>query len=224
MVDLEGRTARPGKVLYADLTLGGNSRRIYRFVTPDGQVDYYNAKGESVRKALLRTPIDGARLTSSFGSRLHPILGYTIQHKGVDFGAASGTPIMAAGSGVVAEAGWKGGYGRYVRIRHSNGYSTAYAHMSQFGRNIKTGARVNQGEVIGYVGATGMATGPHLHYEVMQNDKQINPVSAKVPSGQKLEGRLLAAFNAEKATLEQQLAALTSGKTVASAASDSTNQ
>jgi murein DD-endopeptidase MepM/ murein hydrolase activator NlpD len=224
LVDEDGRTARNGKVLYAELTLGGSVRRIYRFVTPDGQVDYYNDKGESIRKALLRTPVDGARLTSSFGKRMHPILGYTINHKGVDFGVASGTPIMAAGSGTVVEAGWKGGYGRYVRIKHNKTYSTAYAHMSKFGRNIRPGTKVSQGDVIGYVGATGMATGPHLHYEVLVNNKQINPMTVKVATGQKLEGKLLAAFKAEKASLEQQLAALTSSKAVASASGASINQ
>jgi murein DD-endopeptidase MepM/ murein hydrolase activator NlpD len=216
MVDEEGRTARNGKVLFADLILGGASHRIYRFTTPDGQVDYYNAKGESIRKALLRTPIDGAKLTSSFGSRMHPILGYTVAHKGVDFGAATGTPIMAAGAGTVVEADWKGAYGRYVKIRHNSGYSTAYAHLSQFGRNVKVGARVNQGEIVGYVGATGRVTGPHLHYEVLVNDKQINPMSAKVATGQKLEGKLLTAFNAEKGKIEQQLAALAISKKLAS--------
>lgn len=216
MVDLDGRTARNGKVLYAELTLGNVTHRIYRFTAPGGSVDYYNAKGESIRKALLRTPVDGAKLTSSFGKRMHPILGYTVQHKGVDFGAVSGTPILAAGSGTVAEAGWKGSYGRYVRIKHSSGYSTAYAHLSQFGRNIKAGSRVSQGEVIGYVGATGRVTGPHLHYEVMLNDKQINPLSAKIATGQKLEGKLLAAFNAEKGNLERQLAELASSTKLAS--------
>lgn len=216
MVDLDGRTARNGKLLYARMTLGGTTHQIYRYATADGTIDYYNAKGESVRKALLRTPVDGARLTSSFGKRMHPILGYTINHKGVDFGAASGTPIMAAGSGTIVEAGWKGGYGRYVRIKHASGYSTAYAHMSQFGRNTKVGARISQGEVIGYVGATGMATGPHLHYEVLQNDKQINPLSAKIATGQKLEGKQLTAFNLEKGRLEGQLAALASGNKLAS--------
>lgn len=217
MVDEDGRMAKTGKVIYADLVLGGTSHRIYRFVLPDGTADYYNAKGESIRKALLRTPIDGARLTSGFGKRMHPILGYSIQHKGVDFGAASGTPIMAAGSGTVVEAGWKGGYGRYVRIRHNNNYSTAYAHMSQFGRGIKAGARVTQGQVIGYVGATGMATGPHLHYEVLLNNKQISPMNAKVATGQKLEGKLLAAFKAEKSKIEQQVAALANSKKLAAA-------
>ena len=216
MVDLDGRTARNGKVLYAELTLSNTTHRIYRFTTADGIVDYYNAKGESIRKALLRTPVDGAKLTSSFGKRMHPILGYTVQHKGVDFGAISGTPILAAGSGTIVEAGWKGGFGRYVRIKHSSGYSTAYAHMSQFGRNTKVGARIGQGEVIGYVGATGLATGPHLHYEVLLNDKQINPMSAKIATGQKLEGKQLAAFNAEKSNLERRLAALASTKKLAS--------
>jgi murein DD-endopeptidase MepM/ murein hydrolase activator NlpD len=215
-VDLDGNTARNGKVLYAELTLGDSVHRIYRFATPDGHVDYYNAKGESIRKALLRTPVDGARITSSFGRRMHPILGYTINHKGVDFGVASGTPIMAAGSGTVVFAGWKGGYGRYVRIKHNNGYSTAYAHMSRFGRGIKAGVHVDQGEVIGYVGATGMATGPHLHYEVLVNNKQINPLSAKIATGQKLSGKQLAAFNAEKSKLESQLAALASSQKLAS--------
>jgi murein DD-endopeptidase MepM/ murein hydrolase activator NlpD len=215
MVDLDGRTARNGKLLYAELTLGDTTHRIYRFATKDGSADYYNAKGESIRKALLRTPVDGARITSSFGRRMHPILGYTINHKGVDFGVASGTPIMAAGSGVVVEAGWKGGYGRYVRIRHNNEYSTAYAHMSKFGRDIKAGTHVTQGQIIGYVGATGMATGPHLHFEVLVHNKQINPMSAKVATGQKLEGKQLAAFKAEKGRLESQLAALADGKKLA---------
>lgn len=216
MVDEDGRTARNGKMLFADLLLGGTHHRIYRFAQPDGMVGYYNAKGESIRKALLRTPIDGAKLTSRFGKRMHPILGYTIQHKGVDFGAASGTPIMAAGGGTVTIADWKGGYGRYVQIRHNSGYSTAYAHLSKFGRNIKAGARISQGDIIGYVGATGMATGPHLHYEVLLNNKQINPMSAKMATGQKLSGKLLTAFNAEKGKLKRQLAELTSGKTLAS--------
>lgn len=216
LVDPEGRPARNGKVIYAALSLGNTTHRIYRYTPPGGVAGFYNGRGESVRKALLRTPLDGAKLTSSFGKRMHPILGYTVQHKGVDFGAVKGTPVMAAGAGKVAEAGWKGGYGRYVRIKHSSGYSTAYAHLSQFGRNIKAGAKVNQGEVIGYVGATGMATGPHLHYEVMLNEKQINPMSAKIATGQKLEGKLLAAFNQQKLSLENQLASLAAASKVAS--------
>ena len=170
--------------------------------------DYYNGKGESVRKALLRTPIDGAKLTSGFGSRMHPILGYTVGHQGVDFGAVTGTPIMAAGSGVVVDADWKGAYGRYVKIRHNGTFSTAYAHLSQFGRGIQPGARVQQGQIIGYVGATGRATGPHLHYEVLVDNKQVNPLGVKLPTGTKLEGKVLTAFRIETGKLETRMASL----------------
>lgn len=208
MINEDGETARIGDMGYAELTLGGAAHRIYRFVTPDGIADYYNAKGESVRKALLKTPIDGARLTSGFGSRMHPILGYTVGHKGVDFGASTGTPIQAAGSGVVVEADWKGAYGRYVKIRHNNSFSTAYAHLSQFGRGISAGARVQQGQIIGYVGATGRVTGPHLHYEVLVDNKQVNPLSVKLPTGTKLAGKTLTAFQIEKGKLETRMAEL----------------
>ncbi len=208
MINDDGETARVGEMGYAELTLGGTTHRIYRFVTPDGIADYYNGKGESVRKALLKTPIDGARLTSSFGSRMHPILGYTVGHQGVDFGAVSGTPIQAAGSGVVVEADWKGAYGRYVKIRHNGTFSTAYAHMSQIGRGIEPGARVQQGQIIGYVGATGRATGPHLHYEVIVDNKQVNPLGVKLPTGTKLEGKVLTAFQIEKGKLETRMAEL----------------
>ncbi|HEY4136265.1 MAG TPA: peptidoglycan DD-metalloendopeptidase family protein [Alphaproteobacteria bacterium] len=206
MIDQDGRTARIGDMGYAELTHGSVTHRIYRFVTPDGIADYYNGKGESIRKALLRTPIDGARLTSGFGTRIHPILGYSLAHKGVDFGAPTGTPIMAAGSGTVVEAGWKGSYGRYVKIRHNGTYSTAYAHMSQIARTTVPGARVQQGQVIGYVGATGNATGPHLHYEVIADNAQVNPLGVKLPTGTKLEGKMLTAFQIEKGKLETRVA------------------
>jgi len=209
MINDDGKMARVGNIGYVELTLGSSTpHRYYRFVTPDGIADYYNAKGESVRKALLKTPIDGARLTSGFGSRMHPILGYTVGHKGVDFGAATGTPIMAAGSGVVVEADWKGAYGRYIRIRHNNSFSTAYAHLSQFGRGISPGARVQQGQIIGYVGASGRVTGPHLHYEVLVDNKQVNPLSVKLPTGTKLDGKMLTAFQIEKGKLETRMAEL----------------
>ncbi len=208
MVDEDGKTARVGDMGYVELTLGSTTHRIYRFVTPDGIADYYNPKGESVRKALLKTPIDGARLTSGFGKRMHPILGYTVGHQGVDFGAVTGTPIMAAGSGVVVDADWKGAYGRYVRIRHNGSYYTAYAHMNQIGRGITPGARVQQGQIIGYVGATGRVTGPHLHYEVLADNKQVNPLSVKLPTGTKLDGKLLTAFQIEKGKLETRMADL----------------
>jgi len=213
----DGQTARVGDMLYARLTLGNKTLKIYRYVPRDGIVDYFNAKGESVRKALLRTPVDGARITSKFSNgRMHPILGFTRAHRGVDFGVPQGTPIMAAGSGVVVEAGPKGAYGNYVRIRHNPTYSTAYAHMSRIGRGIKRGARVSQGQVIGYVGMTGLATGPHLHYEVLINNVQVNPLGVKLVSGQKLRGAELANFERERMALDAKLDDLPSPRTVVS--------
>src|SRR5690606_2761235 len=152
-------------------------------------------KGESIRKALLRTPIDGARVTSGFGMRKHPILGYSKMHKGLDFGAPSGTPIFAAGAGTVVEMGHNGGYGNHVRIKHNGVYQTAYAHASRFAKGLKVGKKVKQGDVIAYVGATGRATGPHLHYEVMIDGKQVDPLSIKLV-GHKLQGAELKRFQA----------------------------
>ncbi len=186
--DDAGKTVKTGRIAAASMTLSGRELRYYFYQPSDGgDADYFTPSGSSVRKALLRTPIDGARLTSGFGMRRHPILGFSLMHKGVDFGAQTGTPIQAAGDGVVEMAGWNGGYGQYVRIKHGNGYATAYAHMSRIG--VKNGQRVRQGQIIGTVGSTGRSTGPHLHYEVMQNGKQINPTGVRFPSGRKLEGR-----------------------------------
>lgn len=206
--DDRGRRLRHGDMLYALLTTAGEEQRLYRFQPRGGTVDFFNDKGHSVKKALLRTPIDGARLTSGFGNRMHPILGYTVKHRGVDFGALTGTPIMAAGDGTVAEIGWKGGYGQYVKLRHSGEYATAYAHMSSYARGLKAGARVRQGQVIGYVGATGMATGPHLHYEVHKNGGQVNPTGVKFPSGQKLNDQEMRQFLEVKAGLGRAVAEL----------------
>ena len=203
-----GRVAKTGNIVYAALTLSGQLFKIYRFEARKGFVNYFNAKGESVRKALLRTPIDGARISSGYGMRLHPILGYTTMHKGVDFAAATGTPIMAAGDGVVELAGWRGNYGIYLRVRHNRDYSTAYAHMSAVARGIRAGSHVRQGQVIGYVGSTGLATGPHLYYEVLVHDRQINPLSVKLPTGVKLAGTQLKSFIAAKAATDATLAAL----------------
>lgn len=193
--DDQGRLAREGNIIYASMTLSGQVLRYYRYQPSDDRTpDYFTEKGQSVRKALLRTPIDGAKLTSGFGMRVNPVLGYTAQHKGVDFGAQIGTPIAAAGDGVVDMVGWNGAYGKYVRIRHTNGYSTAYAHMSAFGADLRQGQRVNQGQTIGYVGTTGRSTGPHLHYEVLVNNNQVNPLSVRLPTGRKLEGKELERF------------------------------
>jgi len=194
MNDEDGNLAKTGDLLYASLTLSGTKIEIYRFTPESGFPDFFNPHGESVRKALLRTPIDGARITSGFGMRLHPILGYSKMHKGIDFGAPTGTPIFAAGDGVIAKLGREGGYGNYIQIRHNSEYSTAYGHMSRFAKGLHVGSRVKQGDIIGYVGATGRATGPHLHYEVLLAGAQINPQSVKLPAGEKLKGEMLAAF------------------------------
>lgn len=193
-VDNHGQTVRDGQIQYANLILSGEAMPIYRYVDAAGRADYYNPKGESVRKALLRTPVDGARISSSFGMRLHPILGFSKMHKGVDFAVASGTPVMAAGSGTIEMAGANGSYGYYVRIRHDARHSTAYAHLSRFAQGIRTGRHVEQGQTIAFSGATGRATGPHLHYEVLVDARQVNPLSVKFQSGNKLAGSELQKF------------------------------
>ncbi|MBL9099184.1 MAG: peptidoglycan DD-metalloendopeptidase family protein [Alphaproteobacteria bacterium] len=206
-VDETGEAIKGGAIAFAELTLRGEKKPLYRFTTSDDQTtDYFTPKGWSGKRLLMRTPVDGARLTSGFGARRHPILGYTKMHKGVDFGAPTGTPVMAAGHGVIEKAEWYGGYGRYVRVRHANSYSTAYAHLSRFARGIRPGVRVRQGQLVGYVGSTGRSTGPHLHYEVMVRAKQINPMGVKLPTGRNLTGRDMAAFQAEIARVQQVLA------------------
>ncbi|MDX1711106.1 MAG: M23 family metallopeptidase [Rhodovibrionaceae bacterium] len=200
--DENGDIAKTGEILYAQLTLSGRDYGLYRFVDKDGFEDYYAAEGKSVRKALMRTPIDGARLSSGFGKRRHPVLGYTKMHKGTDFAAPTGTPIYAAGNGTVARASRYGGYGNYVRIRHNSTYQTAYAHMHGYAKGIRAGARVKQGQVIGYVGSTGRSTGPHLHYEVLVNGKQVNPRSIKLPSGKALAGEEMFRFQHERARVD----------------------
>lgn len=204
----DGTLAKPGDVIYGSLILKGKRFPLYGYRMRDGTFDYFNDKGESVRKALMRTPIDGARLSSRFGRRRHPILGYTRVHKGVDFAAPRGTPIMAAGRGTVTAAGRNGGYGLYVRIRHNATYSTAYAHMRAIARGIRRGRHVRQGQTIGYVGSTGRSTGPHLHYEVLRNNRQINPLGLKLPTGKKLRGAELKRFIAAKAEIDKAYAAL----------------
>ena len=213
--DEDGQMAKTGNISIAEMVLSGQKIRLYRYKTKDGFVDYYSATGQSVRKALLRTPIDGARISSGFGRRRHPILGYTRMHKGLDFAARRGTPIYAAGDGVVDFAGRNGGYGKYVRIRHTGTYKTAYAHMHRYGKGVRTGRRVRQGQIIGYVGSTGRSTGPHLHYEVHKNGRQVNPRSIKLPSGRKLKGRELTAFKTYRVELDSGYAALTQSQQVA---------
>ena len=187
MTDERGNVIRRGDVLYAALNGKAVNKSFYRFTTPDEKItDYFQANGESSTKFLMKTPINGARLSSRFGKRRHPISGYTRLHKGTDFAAPTGTPIYAAGNGVVERASRYGGYGHYVRIRHSKGYKTAYAHMSRYGRGIRSGVRVRQGQIIGYVGSTGASTGPHLHYEVYKNGRAVDAMRLKLPTGRKL--------------------------------------
>lgn len=206
--DKDGTPVYNGAVTFAAITLSGKRINIYRHELDDGSVDYFDENGKASRKALMRTPIDGARLSSTFGKRKHPILGYTRMHKGVDFAAPSGTPIYAAGNGTVAYAGRKGGYGNYIRIRHNGTFETAYAHMKGFASGIRTGKRIEQGQIIGYVGTTGRSTGPHLHYEVMTGGKQVNPLRVKMPSGRTLEGTELTRFLEHRKKQDQMLASL----------------
>lgn len=182
--DPETLEERPGNLLFASLVLRGQEIKIYRFKPATGEYQYFNEKGESVRKGLLTTPIDGARISSNYGSRKHPVLGYTKMHKGVDFAAVKGTPIKAAGDGRIVKIGSWGSYGNYIQVRHNNKFSTAYAHMCRFAKGLKVGSTVRQGQVIGYVGRTGRATGCHLHYELLENGRQVNPKHIKsLPAG-----------------------------------------
>ncbi len=194
IADDDGRTGE-GEPIHVALTLRGRRIAFTRFVDRrSGRVDFFDENGHSVRRTLMKTPLDGARLTSRFGRRRHPILGYVRAHRGLDFGAPRGTPVYAAGDGTVERASRFGSYGNYVRIRHGSGYETAYAHLSRFARGIRKGVRVRQGRTIGYVGASGRATGPHLHYEVLVNGRQVDPLRLKLPSGRRLAGEALARF------------------------------
>ena len=204
--DEAGRAVKPGAVAYAALSLGGSELELYRHRLADGTADYFDAAGRTVRKALLRTPVNGARLSSRYGKRRHPILGYTRMHRGIDFAAPRGTPIMAAGDGVIERAGRNGAYGTYVRIRHNANYKTAYGHLKSTAKGIRRGRRVRQGQTIGYVGSTGRSTGPHLHYEVLASGRQVNPMRVKLPSGRQLAGAELARFKATRTEIAAALA------------------
>ena len=176
-------------MLFASLTTGGETRRYYRFQSSDdGLVDFYDETGKSAKKFLVRKPLADGIMRSGFGNRHHPMLRYTKMHTGVDWAAPMGTPIYASGNGTIEKIGWEGGYGRYIRIRHANGYQTAYGHMSAFARNMAEGKRVRQGQVIGYVGSTGLSTGAHLHYEIIVNGRHVDPMRIRLPRGRVLEG------------------------------------
>ena len=190
-----------GEILFANLKLSGQENSLYYF-DYKGSEGHYDKSGKSVKKALMKTPINGARLSSPFGMRKHPIDGYNKMHKGTDFAAPMGTPIMASGDGVVKKAGWCGGGGNCVKIKHNSTYQTVYAHMSKFARGIKPGVRVKQGQTIGYVGSTGKSTGPHLHYEVIVNGKKVNSQKLKLPSGKILKGKERKLFETNKIKLD----------------------
>ena len=199
----EDADARNVDVLYAALTVGGETKKFYRYQSPDdGVVDYYDETGKSAKKFLLRKPVGPGVMRSGFGFRRHPIIGISKMHTGVDWAAPYGTPIFASGNGTVETAGWEGGYGKYVRLKHSNGYETAYGHMSAFARGIEPGKRVRQGQVIGFVGSTGLSTGAHVHYEIVVNRRFVDPMRIRLPRGRVLEGPILASFEKERDRVE----------------------
>jgi murein DD-endopeptidase MepM/ murein hydrolase activator NlpD len=199
----EENTGEKADVFYAALTIAGETKRYYRYHTQDDSiVDYYDETGKSAKKFLVRKPVDSGLMRSGYGWRRHPILGYSKMHTGVDWSAPRGTAIYASGNGTIDRVGWEGGYGKYVRIKHAYGYETAYGHMSAFARNVAPGVKVRQGQVIGYVGSTGLSTGSHLHYEILVNGRFVDPARIKLPRGRSLEGALLASFEQERDRLD----------------------
>jgi murein DD-endopeptidase MepM/ murein hydrolase activator NlpD len=199
-VDSDNKILDTGKILYSNLILQGKENDLYIYKTKEGY-EHFDPAGRSVKKSLMKTPINGARLSSNFGVRKHPILGYNKMHRGTDFAALEGTPIMASGDGKIVRARWCGGGGNCIKIKHNSTYSTVYAHLKKFSRGIKEGARVKQGQIIGYVGSTGMSTGPHLHYEVIINEKKVNSQKLKLPSGKILKKKERELFEVSKIKL-----------------------
>ena len=209
-LDDNKKIVETGNIIYANLNLQGKDLPLYGFKTKEGY-DYFDNFGKSIKKSLMKTPINGARLSSSFGMRKHPILGFNKMHRGTDFAAPEGTPIMASGDGKIVRARWCGGGGNCIKIKHNSTYSTVYAHLSKFARIAKEGNRVRQGQIIGYVGSTGMSTGPHLHYEVIENGKKVNSQTLKLPSGKILKGKEREMFEIEKIKIEVMKSELIAG-------------
>ena len=197
-----------GKIIYASMFVNGAEVNLYNFKDGSGDIGFYDIKGKSIVKSLMKTPINGARLSSSYGMRKHPILGYNKMHRGTDFAAPSGTPIMASGAGKITRARWCGGGGNCVKIKHNSTYQTVYAHMKSFARGIKEGRRVKQGQIIGYVGSTGLSTGPHLHYEVIVNGQKVNSQKLKLPSGKILKGKAREEFELSRIRIDLKLSEL----------------
>ena len=181
-------------ISYVSINLSGNKLGFYKYYDEYGIPQYYDKNGNSSKRTIMKTPINGAKLTSRYGNRKHPVLGYTKLHRGLDFAAPTGTPVFAAGDGIIEKAGWNGSYGRYIRIRHTGTYKTAYAHLSRIHKKIKIGSRVSQGKTIGYVGSSGRSTGAHLHYEVLRNNRQVNPMNIKLPAGKNISKEELSTF------------------------------
>ena len=202
---ISGKTKYGTELYYLSMTLSGDLLEYFRHEHADGTIGWYDRAGNSASRTLMRTPVNGARLSSGFGKRKHPVLGYSKMHRGLDFAAPTGTPIMAAGSGIVESSGWNGSYGKYIRIRHNSTYKTAYAHMSKIKRGITPGQRVNQGEIIGYIGSTGRSTGPHLHYEILVNGRKVNPLTVRLPAGKSIPEIERKPFEFSMVTIEEEL-------------------
>ena len=207
-IDDNNKVRDTGKIIYASMYVNGEEINLYNFKFKNNDQEYYDIKGKSITKSLMKTPINGARLSSSFGMRKHPILGYNKMHRGTDFAAPSGTPIIASGSGTVTRARWCGGGGNCVKIKHNSTYETIYAHMKAFAKGVKEGRKVRQGQIIGYVGSTGLSTGPHLHYEVIVNGKKVNSQKLKLPSGKILKGEERKQFELDRIKIDLKLAKL----------------
>ena len=205
----DGRAAKQGDIAYAAMHLAGRTVQLYRYEPQDGGgTDFFNSKGQSAKAMLMKTPVDGARISSGFGMRFHPLLGYSRMHKGIDFAVPVGTPVMAAGAGTIQQEGWVNGYGNFMVVNHGNTYATAYGHLSRFAPGIHKGSRVHQGQVIAYSGNTGLSTGPHLHYEIRINNVQVNPLTVKVAAGRMLFGKDLRNFLMERIHVDTELASL----------------
>ena len=201
-LDDDGVSQRTGNIIYSEISNDKKNITLYRYEYPNGSIAYFTPDGKSIEKSLMRTPINGAKLSSRYGFRIHPILGYNQMHQGTDFAAPVGTPVMASGAGTVEYSGWKGGYGKFISIRHSPVYQTNYAHLQDYAKGIRRGTRVQQGQVIGYLGSTGSSTGPHLHYEVIVNGKKENSQTLKLPSASPLEGNNKNFFEIQKRNID----------------------
>ena len=201
-LDDDGVSQKTGNIIYSEITNVEKNIILYRYEYPNGSIAYFTPEGKSIEKSLMRTPINGAKLSSRYGFRIHPIIGYNQMHQGTDFAAPTGTPIMASGSGTIEYSGWKGGYGKFISIRHSPVYQTNYAHLQDYAKGIRRGVKVQQGQVIGYLGSTGSSTGPHLHYEVVVNGRKENSQTLKLPSAAPLEGNNKNFFEIQKRNID----------------------